>query len=228
MREPTCMACGCRTLAETVKTSAIGEATVFRTRSVHRGTGGGMYEQIDNLNWGPTCDQSLGRTKTIRRPKAASGSDEAIVSEDPAGHDNPQASQGPLDRIARGSLPLYMPFGATGRWRTWLSWRISRGSRRRSSWNSCLKPYWGKPAVRNFRGGGGNGMPSRRLLISRLKMSTLKSNLHITAPPLYSTVKQCLVPRDSAFHLARHARFSLLRKRRPPTHRARRSNPGKL
>ena len=27
---------------------------------------------------------------------------------------------------------------------------------RRSRLNSRLKPYWGKPAVRNFRGGGGN------------------------------------------------------------------------
>ena len=28
--------------------------------------------------------------------------------------------------------------------------------RRRSWLNSCLKPYWGKPTVRNFRGGGEN------------------------------------------------------------------------
>src|SRR6266852_7193182 len=27
---------------------------------------------------------------------------------------------------------------------------------RRSRWNLRLKPYWGKPAVRNFRGGGEN------------------------------------------------------------------------
>jgi len=34
-------------------------------------------------------------------------------------------------------------------------WAISRPRR----WPWCeagLKPYWGKPAVRNFRGGGGN------------------------------------------------------------------------
>src|SRR5665213_1029864 len=29
---------------------------------------------------------------------------------------------------------------------------------RRSRRNVDLKPYWGKPAVRNFRGGRGNGM----------------------------------------------------------------------
>jgi hypothetical protein len=29
--------------------------------------------------------------------------------------------------------------------------------RKASSETSALKPYWGKPAVRNFRGGYGNG-----------------------------------------------------------------------
>src|SRR3989442_12169224 len=36
-------------------------------------------------------------------------------------------------------------------------WRLRLGGRRRSPWLlSSLKPYWGKPTVRNFRGGGGN------------------------------------------------------------------------
>jgi hypothetical protein len=30
-------------------------------------------------------------------------------------------------------------------------------NRKASSEMSALKPYWGKPAVRNFRGGYGNG-----------------------------------------------------------------------
>jgi hypothetical protein len=30
-------------------------------------------------------------------------------------------------------------------------------NRKASSEKSALKPYWGKPAVRNFRGGYGNG-----------------------------------------------------------------------
>jgi hypothetical protein len=33
-----------------------------------------------------------------------------------------------------------------------------RARRRRLRLTSDLKPYWGKPAVRNFRGGEGNGM----------------------------------------------------------------------
>ncbi len=27
----------------------------------------------------------------------------------------------------------------------------------------CLKPYWGKPDVRNFRGGGGDGVTASRI-----------------------------------------------------------------
>ncbi len=34
--------------------------------------------------------------------------------------------------------------------------RLSLGRRRRSLLTVHLKPYWGKPAVRNFRGGRGN------------------------------------------------------------------------
>jgi hypothetical protein len=81
------------------------------------------------------------------------------------GHYNRLASQGPLDRIATGcSAPRPQGSCPSGpRWdgderRYWPC--ISEFSRR-SRLNSCLKPYWGKPAVRNFRAGGGNtGAPS--------------------------------------------------------------------
>ena len=37
------------------------------------------------------------------------------------------------------------------------AYKPARTRRRRWSWREAsLKPYWGKPAVRNFRGGGGN------------------------------------------------------------------------
>src|SRR6266568_419885 len=46
--------------------------------------------------------------------------------------------------------------------------RVNR--RRRSPWLiSSLKPYWGKPAVRNFRGGGGN-MPASQVRLPRRLM----------------------------------------------------------
>ena len=37
------------------------------------------------------------------------GSDEVVVSDDPAGHHNPLASQGPLDRIVSGYFFLSFP-----------------------------------------------------------------------------------------------------------------------
>jgi hypothetical protein len=163
-REPTCVGCGCRVFAKATKTIAVGVETVDGTRLVRRGPGDGMHEQTRRSNWGPTRPHKVRTTKKISGRKTASGSDEAIVSDDLAGQHNRSASQGPLDRIARwclvprpyGPCPSGPPVEEDER-RSWpcISW-----CQRRSRLNSCLKPYWGKPAVRNFRGGGGNtGVP---------------------------------------------------------------------
>jgi hypothetical protein len=85
-----------------------------------------------------------------------SGSDEAIVSVDLAGHYNRLASQGPLDERTGWLIPPDMPFGATGFQPHGLGRCISGRCPRRSASTSRLKPYWGKPAVRNFRGGEEN------------------------------------------------------------------------
>src|SRR5271165_5165348 len=88
------------------------------------------------------------------------------------------ASQGPLDgrvsvvggraTLNREVLERVIPSGITYSWELQLRWRIRRphgadvdgtqasGCRRRSPLTVHLKPYWGKPAVRNFRGGRGN------------------------------------------------------------------------
>src|SRR5271157_3250543 len=106
------------------------------------------------------------------------GSDEAVVSDDPSGQQNPLASQGPLDgrvgvaggraTMNRKILERVIPLGIADSWERELRWRIRRshgadvdgtydlGQRRRSPLTVHLKPYWGKPAVRNFRGGRGN------------------------------------------------------------------------
>lgn len=83
------------------KTEADREATVKCTCLTHRGPEGGMHEQTDSLNWGPTRRPSDPRTKKISRGLATSGSDEAIVSDDLTGHYNRSASQGPLDESVR-------------------------------------------------------------------------------------------------------------------------------
>ena len=152
--------CGCRVCAKVTKTRAVGVVTVANTRPVRRGTGDGMHEQTRRLNWGPTRRRKVWQTKKISCRMVTSGSDEAIVSVDLAGQHNRSASQGPLDRVAKG-CPIPRPSGPCpsgplvdgNEPRFWpcISW-----CQRRSRLNPCLKPYWGKPAVRNFRGGAGN------------------------------------------------------------------------
>jgi hypothetical protein len=120
-----------------------------------------MHEQIDSLNWGPTRRRSDPRTKKISRGLATSGSDEAIVSEDLAGQYNRLVSQGPLDESVWGWEPISCPQGPqVSREHTRVAYK-SGTPRRRSRRTSRLKPYWGKPAVRNFREGRGNTMAKR-------------------------------------------------------------------
>src|SRR5271157_962160 len=88
------------------------------------------------------------------------------------------ASQWPLDgrvgvagsraTLNRKALERVIPSGIAYSWELQLRWRIRRsrgadvdgtqalGRRRRSPLTVHMKPYLGKPAVRNFRGGRGN------------------------------------------------------------------------
>jgi hypothetical protein len=163
--------CGCRATAKLAKATTVGEATAICNRPVHRGSGDGTHEQTRRLNWGPSRFLPVRDggfdSEFISSRIEVRGADEVVVSDDPPGHYNLVASQGPLDRIASGKFLLNFPFlggldrKVHHRWKTngalaaykslWASPR-----RRRSRSNSCLKPYWGKPAVRNFRGGGEN------------------------------------------------------------------------
>jgi hypothetical protein len=107
--------CGRRASAKMAKTTAVGEETAECTRSVHRGPGDGTYGKTRGLNWGPTRRRRAGGTKQISLPVSASGSDEALVSDDPTGQHNRLASQGPLDGIVpgsgRGQTARFLPFG---------------------------------------------------------------------------------------------------------------------
>jgi hypothetical protein len=167
---------GCRAMKELAKASTVGEATAMCNRPVHRGIGDGTHEETRRLNWGPSHFPPIWvgglDSETISCRVEVRGADEVVVSDDPAGQQNPLASQGPLDRIVSGSFPLSFPLRGGLDRKVHYRWKPnetltaykrlrSRASRRRSRLNSGLKPYWGKPAVRNFRGGGENtGTPS--------------------------------------------------------------------
>jgi hypothetical protein len=163
--------CGCRAMKELAKATTVGEVTAKCNRSVHRGLGDGTHEQTHRLNWGPSHflpARDVGfDSEYISCQVEVRGADEVVVSIDPPGHYNPAVSQGPLDRIVSRSFLL--SFSSRGgldrkvhyRWKTNVTLAAYKScwitpARRRSRSNSCLKPYWGKPAVRNFRGGGEN------------------------------------------------------------------------
>jgi hypothetical protein len=162
--------CGCRAAAKSAKAITVGEATAMCNRPVHRGTEDGTYEQTRRLNWGPSLFPparvgGLG-SKCISCRAEERGADEVIVSDDPEGQHNPPASQGPLDGIGLGTFRLSFPSRGglvrkdhyRRKTNTPLAVykSICSADRRRSRLNSRLKPYWGKPTVRNFRGGGEN------------------------------------------------------------------------
>ncbi len=174
--EPTWWTSVSRARAKRAKTSDGGEAIDKCSRHEHRGTDDGTMRKIDEVNWGSSliqpshdCEAKTGRTKQISRPEKQRVSDEAIVSDEPLGQHNPKVSQGPLGKNVVDKNPSSIAIKAT--WgdipnitKYKSSWskslrvmhRSLRSVRRRSWLNSCLKPYWGKPDVRNFRGDAGN------------------------------------------------------------------------
>jgi len=177
-------ACGCRATANLAKATTVDEATAICNRPIHRGPGDGTYEQTHRLNWGPSLLPpvwvgGLG-SESISCRVEERGAHEVIVSDDPEGQHNPLASQGPLDGIDvrrfRLSIPLRGCLVPRDHYRRKTNtpltvYKLFRftAAERRSRSNSRLKPYWGKPTVRNFRGGGENtGVRSRACCASPL------------------------------------------------------------
>ena len=91
------------------------------------------------------------------------------ISEDGPGHYNPDRSEDPWGRAAeaaRAEVHKRTTFPGTVRGCNVISdghegrWQTGRGedprARKAAPEIPALKPYWGKPTVRNFRGGDGN------------------------------------------------------------------------
>ena len=167
-----------------------------------------MQSKLGNLS-GTTLDETDGEkircTNTNKSAEVPRDSDAAIVSDDPVGQYNPLASQGPLDWSVLATDPVSLSertIGVACRGRVMaykssvircrcVSYANGRATgRRRSPWLiSSLKPYWGKPAVRNFRGGGGNVCKVWRLFATQLERADTTEADRPThgAPSLYST-----------------------------------------
>src|SRR3954453_15618317 len=106
--------------------------------------GGGTRAQSIGVNWGtsgfPPQADNLGcsslRRESISGGEESRGADEAVVSDDPTGQQNPMASQGPLDgRVgAAGSRAILnrevpgreIPSGIAYSWEQEMGWRIRR------------------------------------------------------------------------------------------------------
>ena len=175
-REPTWWASVSRAPAKRAKTSDGGEAIDKSSRHEHRGTDDGTMRKIDEVNWGSSlnqlshdCEAKTGRTNQISRPEKQRDSDEAIVSDEPLGQQNPKGSQEPLgknvvdknlssiaEKATWGDIPTITKYKSNWPKSLWVMHKSLRLDRRRVWLNSCLKPYWGKPDVRNFRGDAGN------------------------------------------------------------------------
>jgi hypothetical protein len=122
------------------------------------------WERTSRVNWGPSAAGELSSQPEgiMHKPKGGCrGADVAIVSNEPAGQHNQLGSQGPLDwRFesegfgAARSQDLTTDKTPKSEIRTVTAYKpVCKHWRRWSSRQASLKPYWGKPAVRNFRGG---------------------------------------------------------------------------
>ena len=103
-----------------------------------------MRAQSSGVNWGtsgfPPQAEFLGCSSLCRESISGGegfrGADEAVVSDDPSGQQNPMASQGPLDGrvgvagsraiLNRKALERVIPLGITYSWERELRWRIRR------------------------------------------------------------------------------------------------------
>jgi len=127
-----------------------------------RSKGSGTPSSSERVNWGPS--ERPRTAGIIHKPAGAiRGSDVAIVSDEAGGQNNRWRSQGPLG----GCVVSEAMSAAGGNSHCGIKTLMAEIStvvaskpltkRRRALLTARLKPYWGKPAVRNFRGGGGNG-----------------------------------------------------------------------
>jgi len=126
----------------------------------HRSRDGGTESSSSRVNWGTSASR---KANGITKKPGVSGrsSDVAIVSDEAGGQNNRWRSQGPLDGCVVSEVvsaarrkPDYGIKTLTDEISTVAAYKLA--GQRRPLLTARLEPYWGKPAVRNLRGGGGN------------------------------------------------------------------------
>ena len=157
--------CGCRARTDGAKAFTDAGVIVTSTRGDHRSTGGGMGARIDRVNWGPSA-------------AGARAQGPAGINHKPPGGEQRRGCGHSKRRASRTTQPVgepratgracsrqksHVPLGRKSHYGITRAEEIatvaaykSRDTERRSLLTARLKPYWGKPAVRNFRGGRGN------------------------------------------------------------------------
>src|SRR5215203_4485796 len=98
--------------------SRIGEGRRGRNSNSHHRPTAGVRETARSDGYAEQSGESLVFARPagedISRRVRARASDEAVVSDDLAGQQNPPGSQGPLDRRDAAAAPPDMPARATG------------------------------------------------------------------------------------------------------------------
>src|SRR5882724_2595994 len=150
---------GCRALTE--KAKAVPGVQARRSASwSHRSKDGGTESSSDRLNWGTS-----GRRRTVGISKETGGEDQKLG----CGHsklrgwrtEQPLAEPRATGRVCGVRSPTcrldISPTTELTRLAEIATVTASKPAlgRRRAQLTARLKPYWGKPAVRNFRGGRG-------------------------------------------------------------------------
>ena len=151
---------GCRVPTGWTKASS-GAQTRQSALWNHRSRDGGTESRSGIVNWGPSARRKAGGI-SHKSPVADRSSDGVIVSDEAGGQHNRWRSQGPLGECvvseagsAAGRKPDYGIQTRSDETSTVVESKF-RVWERRVRLTARLKPYWGKPAVRNLRGGRGN------------------------------------------------------------------------
>ena len=158
---------GGRARADVAKAVPAAKASSRAVAGTTRVRAAAWGERIGRVNWGPSAAGGLNPQPDGINPKPLGGWQRRRCGHSKRGSDRTIEPDGEsraaglavVVRRARCRLVARPTTDKTPRSEipTVTAYKRARTRSRRWPWREAgLKPYWGKPAVRNFRGGGGN------------------------------------------------------------------------